>query len=143
MPEPGKPVQSALRVFLVEDSEAIRERLTESISSLEHVEVVGFADTESKAIAALERLPCDAVLLDLQLKEGHGFNVLKALRNAPHASPLTIIVLTNFASPQYRLRSLKLGADHFFDKSRDYDRVCDLLESLVQQQGISARTAGH
>jgi len=69
-----------LRVFLVEDSAILREHLTETLSSLEFVEVAGHADTERDAIAALRAQPFHAVVLDLQLKEGHGFNVLKALR---------------------------------------------------------------
>jgi len=123
-----------LRVFLVEDSAVIRERLTESISSLSHVEVVGHADTESGAISALDRVPSDAVVLDLQLRHGHGLNVLKALRGTPERPRPTVIVLTNFTSPQYRGRSMEFGADYFFDKSRDYDRVCDVLEELARRR---------
>ena len=112
----------------------IRERLTESISALPHVEVVGHADTEREAISALGHVASDAVVLDLQLRDGHGLNVLKALR-APSERPRpTVIVLTNFTSPQYRGRSMEFGADYFFDKSRDYDRVFDVLEDLAQRR---------
>jgi DNA-binding NarL/FixJ family response regulator len=124
-------VHHPLRVFLVEDSQVILERLTESISALANVEVVGHADTEDDAITMVQRTQCDALLLDLQLRDGHGLNVLQALRS-PSARPrLTIIVLTNFASVQYRRRCMDLGADYFFDKSRQYDRVCDVLEELA------------
>jgi len=126
--------EQPLRVFLVEDSPVIRERLAESISSLTDVEVVGDADTESGAIAALQRTPCDAVVLDLQLKHGHGFNVLKSLRGPAIHPRITVIVLTNFTSSQYRDRSIQIGADYFFDKAREYDRVCDVLEDLAQRR---------
>ena len=122
-----------LRVFLVEDSAVIRERLTESISALPHVEVVGHAATEGEAISALAQAPSDAVVLDLQLRDGHGLNVLKALRATFERPRITVIVLTNFTSPQYRGRSMEFGADYFFDKSRDYDRVCDVLEDLARR----------
>lgn len=124
-----------LRVFLVEDSPVIRERLAESISALAHVAVVGTADSEGEAIGALQETACDAVVLDLQLKQGHGFNVLKAVRRPPERPRLTVIVLSNFSSSQYRDRSLELGADYFFDKAREYDRVCDVLEKLARTQG--------
>ena len=52
-----------LRVFLVEDSPVIRERLTETISSIEHVEVAGFAETEADAIAGLRAASSDAVVI--------------------------------------------------------------------------------
>ena len=44
---------------------------------------------------------------------------------------VTVIVLTNFAFPHFRDRSLKLGANYFFDKAKEYDRVRDVLEELV------------
>src|SRR4029434_9535841 len=85
--------ERALRVFLVEDSQAIRERLIETISSLRHVQVAGHAETEAAAIAALQADPSDAVVLDLQLKQGHGFNVLKALRSDPYTARIFVFVL--------------------------------------------------
>jgi two-component system OmpR family response regulator len=123
-----------LRVFLVEDSVVIRERLTETISSIEHVEVVGHAETEADAIAALQAAACDAVVLDLQLREGHGFNVLKALRSPSARRRIIVLVLSNYATPQYRGRSMEIGADYFFDKSREYDRLCEVLEELVARR---------
>lgn len=131
----GAGAANPLRVFLVEDSALIRERLTETISSLPHVEVVGHAETEADAILALQAPVCDAVVLDLQLREGHGFNVLKALRSS--TSPrrrMIVLVLSNYATPQYRGRSMEIGADYFFDKSREYDRLCEVLEELVARR---------
>lgn len=130
----GAGAPNPLRVFLVEDSAVIRDRLTETISALEHVEVIGHAETEADAIAALQAAPCDAVVLDLQLREGHGFNVLKALRNAPGRRGVVVLVLSNYATPQYRGRSLEIGADYFFDKAREYDRLCEVLEALVARR---------
>jgi len=130
----GSPEHHPLRVFLVEDSVVIRERLTETISSLDHVEVIGHAETEAAAIAALQHTPIDAVVLDLQLKQGHGFNVLKALRAPSDRPRITVLVLTNFASSQYRGRSMEIGADYFFDKSREYDRLCDVLVELASRR---------
>jgi len=132
--KPGTLEDRSLRVFLVEDSAVIRERLTETISSLDDVEVVGHAETEAGAIQALQSTAVDAVVLDLQLKEGHGFNVLKALRGPADRPRVTVLVLTNFASSQYRGRSMEMGADYFFDKSREYDRLCEILVELASRR---------
>jgi hypothetical protein len=40
-------------------------------------------------------------------------------------------VFTNFAFPQYKDRSLQLGADYFFDKSREFHRVREILSDLA------------
>jgi len=50
-----------------------------------------------------------------------------------------VIVLTNYAFPQYRAKSLALGADHFFDKAREYHRVREVLEELASRRASEAR----
>ncbi len=130
-----RPAQHPLRVLLVEDSPLIRDRLIESISALDNVDIVGHADTAADALSTLQRIACDVVVLDLQLRVGHGFNVLTALRAWSDDRPrVTVIVLTNFASPVYRQRSMQGGADYFFDKALDYDRVTEVLEQLAARR---------
>jgi len=126
----GQESQHPLHVFLVEDSPIIRERLTESLSTPGRIEVVGHADTEHGAVAALKSTDWDVLVLDLQLKQGTGLGVLKALAGAKPAGA-KVIVLTNYAIPQFRDRSVALGADFFFDKSREYYRVKNVLEDLA------------
>lgn len=121
-----------LQVFLVEDSPIIRARLTESFCELDQVDVIGFAETEQSACEALATTDCDVVVLDLQLKEGNGLAVLKSLRTRD--SRPVVIVFTNYNFPHYRAKSLQLGADHFFDKAREYDQVREVLASLAQSR---------
>jgi DNA-binding NarL/FixJ family response regulator len=44
------------------------------------------------------------------------------------------MVLTDFSSPVYRERSMQSGADYFFDKALDYDRVTEVLEQLAARR---------
>jgi len=118
----------------VEDSPALREHLTEALSSLKSVDVAGHAETETAAIASLKAESFDAVVLDLQLKEGNGFNVLKAMRAHPDTARIAVLILTNHATPQYRTRCIALGADYFFDKSREYDLLCETLVGLAARK---------
>lgn len=122
----------ALRVVLVEDSAMIRARIVETLSALPNVNIVGEAETEEAAIALLKDQSWDAAVLDLQLKKGTGLGVLKALRGTTRPPGARVIVFTNYAFPQYRERSLALGADYFFDKSREFDRVRDVVEELAR-----------
>jgi len=127
-----------LRVFLVEDNPMIRERLIESLTSTGRIDVVGYAESEREAVDALADGRWDAVLLDLQLKQGNGLGVLRAIGpSRPHGAK--ILVLTTYAIPQYRDRSLALGADAFFDKSREYDRAVDMLSEFARaKSGLSS-----
>ena len=121
-----------LRVVIVEDSAIIRARLARKRFRRSATSpIVGQADSEGEALALLRAGQWDAVILDLQLKEGTGLGVLKKLAaqdRPPHAK---VIVFTNYAFPQYRDRSLSLGADYFFDKSREFHRVRDVLADLA------------
>ncbi|WP_083932424.1 response regulator [Caldimonas manganoxidans] len=118
-------------VLVIEDSALIRERLVELVHSCEGFRVTAQADTEAAALSALREQAFDVVVVDLQLREGSGFGVLSALQHL-QPRPLTM-VLTNTASRAVRLRCLALGAEHFFDKSYEFDRVALALDALRAQ----------
>lgn len=121
-----------LRVVIVEDSAIIRARLAESLAEIPNVEIVGQVETEADALAVLRQQRWDAAVLDLQLKQGTGLGVLKGLGSAARPPNAKIIVFTNYAFPQYRDRSLALGADFFFDKAREFHRVREVLAGLAR-----------
>ena len=77
------------------------------------------------------------LILDLQLKQGNGLNVLRSLQQARRKRG-RIAVFTNYAFPQYRDRSMALGADYFFDKARDLPRMLALVRSLADAATVSA-----
>jgi DNA-binding NarL/FixJ family response regulator len=122
-------------VVLVEDSPLLRERLTESLAVPGRIEIVAHADGETAALERLRATEWDALVLDLQLRQGTGIGLLRSLPTIRPAGAV-VIVLTNYAIPRLRERSLALGADHFFEKARDFNRVREVLEALA-----AARTA--
>ncbi|HLU77889.1 MAG TPA: response regulator [Burkholderiales bacterium] len=124
------PRSLPVRVLLIEDSAIIRERLAESIVEPGRIEIVGQADCEGDALRALRDTPCDAVVLDLQLKQGSGLGVLKSARARP-GEPV-YIVFTNYDFPHYREKSAQLGASFFFDKAREHARVREVLEDMAR-----------
>jgi len=120
----------ALRVVIVEDSERILTHLAEQLSAIDNVCIAGTAATEAQALQLLAQGNWDLAILDLQLKEGNGLRVLKAIREEARAVG-TIAVFTNYAFPQYRKRSLELGADYFFDKARELPRIVALAGDMA------------
>ena len=115
-------------IFIVDDLPSMRDRLTELVGDLPDVEVVGSAGTPADAIAGILSTHPACVLLDYQLIGGTGVDVLRAV----HAqSPETVfVVLTNHPDPQYRRACMDAGADHFFDKSTEFDRIGDVIRKL-------------
>lgn len=117
---------SLLSVLLVEDSEVLAERLREALTALEGVRVIATVDTERAATACVRTQVVDVIVLDLQLKQGTGFGVLRGLG----AQRPAVVVLTNYALPEYREYAERLGADHFLNKSSDYERLADVIGNL-------------
>ncbi len=122
-------VAQRLRVLLVEDSRVLTERITEALRQIPEVELIAAVDGEDDARAVVAREHVDVMILDLHLRQGNGFGVMRALAKSP-ARPC-IVVLTNYDLPQYRDEALALGAAHFMDKVRDYHKLPDVLHELV------------
>jgi DNA-binding NarL/FixJ family response regulator len=119
---------SRLKVFIVEDSVSIRERLIELTEEIDGAAVVGFADTPSDAITGILNIRPNCVVLDYQLVGGTGIDVLNAVH--PKAPAIVFVVLTNHANPQYRRRCLDAGANWFLDKSTEFKRIKDVIAGL-------------
>jgi two-component system, OmpR family, response regulator len=119
-----------LRVLLVEDSPLLAARLGESLAPLEGVELVASVTDESSAVGAVADNQVDVIILDLQLKHGTGFGVVQRLG----AKRPTVIVFTNYMLPEYRRRADALGVEYFLNKSRDYERLPQLLQELERRQ---------
>ncbi|HEY9103033.1 response regulator transcription factor [Chitinimonas sp.] len=117
------------RIYLVDDSPAIRERLVEMIAAIPATEVVGMAETAEQAVSDILRQQPDCVVLDLRLLEGSGLDVLRRVH--PDAPDIIFAVLTNHADSQYRRLCLAAGASYFYDKSTDVAQVRDLLAWLA------------
>jgi two-component system response regulator DevR len=130
-----------LRVFLVEDSPMLRERLAERLANRSDVEIVGHAETEAKALDCLQAQPWDVLILDLQLLHGTGLGVLRGLSGRREPGT-TVIVLTNYSIPSYRTHSMQLGADYFFDKMQEFGRVFDVLTDIAGRKRTQAEAEG-
>jgi DNA-binding NarL/FixJ family response regulator len=113
------------KVFLVEDAPLLRERLSALIRSVAGLELVGHADSAQQAVLDIFRLLPDVVVLDLHLKEGHGFYVMRAVQE--RAPAVAMYVVTNFVSETYRDRAARYGARGFFDKSSEFGLLRDAL----------------
>lgn len=100
------------------------------------ITVVGTSGSAVTAIAETAALRPDLVVVDLSLREGSGYDVLRALHNRDGSRPI-IIVLTNLPSGIHRNPATTAGADHFFDKSREIRLMCSLIRELSARRAAS------
>ena len=114
-----------VKVFLVEDAPLLRERLEAMLNAIPGVQTVGYAVDAEPAVEGILAAGADAVVLDIQLARGSGFDVLRALQS--RAPQIAVYVLTNFATDGYRKAAERLGARGFFDKSHDIPLLREAL----------------
>lgn len=125
-------LRSMYRIFLVEDSPVVRQRMLDMLETIAGVNAVGSASTAADAERSILATKPDAVLLDIKLAQGSGFDVLRALRK--QAPQIEVYMLSNFAAPPYRELAASLGAQGFFDKTTEIRR---LRQTMAERAALS------
>lgn len=131
-------MHTPLRVFVIEDSPILLERIAEAIADQPSLVLVGTADCEHEAVQMIRSLKPEALVVDIKLREGNGLNVLARLKwgEGNDAKP-KIVVFTNYPRQEYLRNSKQLGADYFLDKSTQF---LDLPKILIGLRVTSSRT---
>lgn len=120
-----------MKIAIVEDSDHIRKNLIKFISAIKDAEVVGEAEDVDPASILIEEKKPDIVVLDIELKNSNGFNLLYKIKNFPQKSPV-VMMFSNLSSISYKEKALKAKADYFFDKTNDFDELVMTIESLIK-----------
>jgi DNA-binding NarL/FixJ family response regulator len=120
-----------MKVFLVEDSPLVCQRLVEMIEADGAHRVVGQAANYDDAVGGITATDPDVGIFDIKLARGSGSGI-DALAEAKRRLPgLVGIVMSNYATPQHAKASAEAGADFFLDKSSDFERISEILTSLA------------
>jgi DNA-binding NarL/FixJ family response regulator len=122
-----------VKVLLVDDSAGLRARLAQMVREVCGPDCVREAgDAESALEIARSWIP-DLVVLDIRMPGMSGLAILPHIKAACSSS--VVIVLTNEASEHHRRQSISIGADFFFDKSKDFGRVVDVVGEMLTKLG--------
>jgi DNA-binding NarL/FixJ family response regulator len=121
-----------MRLFLVEDSPAVRALIVENLSDIPNLEVAGFSETESDALHLLNQECYDIIIFDIELRQGNGISLLRSLAALPDRPNSLKIIFSNNVSSAYRRIGAQYGVHHFFDKTTEMPRLHSLLEQATQ-----------
>lgn len=123
---------ATLRTYLIEDSPLLRDSLSATLEELVPLQVLAAADDEPSALHWLAQhgREVDLVIVDLFLKQGSGLGVLRATQSP--SPPYTLVVMSNYATPELRRTCLALGARRVFDKSHDIEALVQYCQDLSQ-----------
>lgn len=113
-----------MKIVIVDDSAIIRGRLISMLSADNSVRIIGTTGIKEEAVNMIfERRP-DLVILDLKLYNGSGICVLEKIKK--ELPEIKVAVLTNYAEQQFMDKCFELGADYFFDKSKEFEKIMDV-----------------
>ena len=96
------------------------------LSELNCISGIGHAKDGEEAVSVVNLMHPDVILLDINMPGKNGVDVLAGLR---HQTDAMIIMLSNYSDPYYRKICEELGAEYFFDKSDEFEKVADVLQS--------------
>ncbi|MBI2254936.1 MAG: response regulator transcription factor [Proteobacteria bacterium] len=125
-----------MRVLLIEDEPALGAAVEEHIRDRGHAvdRVLRLDDAE----AALRAVDYGLVLLDLNLPDGSGLTLLKAMRRAGDTRP--VIILTARDQVRDRIDGLNAGADDYLVKPFDLDELAARVAAVARRAGGNPNT---
>ncbi|HEM3664677.1 TPA: response regulator [Streptococcus suis] len=114
-----------MRILVAEDQAMLRDALCQLLGFQDAVEAVLQAEKGSQAIALLEKVPVDVVLLDIEMPEKTGLDVLEWVRG--QALSVKVVIMTTFKRPGYFERAVKADVDAYVLKERS---IADLMRTI-------------
>jgi DNA-binding NarL/FixJ family response regulator len=120
-----------MRLFIADDSEILRSRLVDLLSEIEGIKIVGEATDFREAVEGVKMFSPDVIILDIRMPGGDGILAIESIKKGRKKHP-KIIVFTNYPYLQYRKRCIDAGADFFFYKALEFEKLVDLMRDLAQ-----------
>lgn len=121
-----------LVVLIVDDSLLIIDKIIQLLQDCEVIRKIIVSSDYDSAIKLIDSEKPDVALLDINLPYKSGIDILSYIRQGGH--PVKVIMFTNEPTDQHKNLCLKIGADHFLDKSRDIETLLSIFSSLPKVQ---------
>ena len=117
-------------VVLADDQRVVREGLATLLGLLPDIEVLGTASDGEEAIALVERLSPDVVLMDLRMPRCDGVAATRRLREG--GSTTQVVVLTTYADDRSVVEALRAGARGFLTKDAGAEEIQRAIAAVVR-----------
>ncbi len=125
MPQADK---SSKILLIIDSSVFIIERLVSMLEEVKNIEKIFTATNYDTALEVLYSEKTSIVLLDIQMPDKSGIDLLKHI--VFHFPETKVIVLSNLVSDYYQKLCKTEGAFYFIDKSKDFDKIPELILSV-------------
>lgn len=119
-----------IKVVLCDDHAMVRRGIRDTLSEAVDIQVTGEAGSYSEVREALRTVPCDVLILDLNLPGRGGLEVLASLKETD--LQIRVLVVSMFAEDQYAIRCLKAGAHGYLNKAGDPNELVQAVRTIAQ-----------
>ncbi len=122
-----------LHVIVVDDVPMIRKHITDILVDTGLVGIIGLAANARTALEVIQQAMPQVVILDIgipgTIELRDGIDVLKWIKQT--LPQIYVVMLTNMSDPVYRIECLRLGAFAFLDKSREFEKLPEVIEQIL------------
>jgi two-component system, NarL family, invasion response regulator UvrY len=123
-----------IRVLICDDHHIVRQGIKQMLADAGDITLAGEAADGAEAVAAVRQAaggaePIGVVLLDIAMPRRDGLDVLKQLKD--ECPKLPVLILSTYPDRQYAVRSLKLGAAGYLNKSADSEQIIAAIRKVA------------
>jgi DNA-binding NarL/FixJ family response regulator len=123
-----------MKVVIADDQTAVREGLTTLLQTIPDIDVVGTAADGEQAVALVERLAPDVVLMDLRMPRVDGVEATRRIR--ADWPDVQVVVLTTYADDESIIAALRAGAIGYLTKDAGRDHIRRALDAAAAGQAV-------
>lgn len=127
-----------IRVLICDDHMIVRQGIKQSLAEAPDIAVVAEAADGPAALQRLRQGGIDVLLLDIALPGRDGLDVLRQARSEHPRLP--VLMLSTYPDRQYAVRSLKLGASGYLNKSADSEQITAAVRRVAGGQRFITAT---
>jgi DNA-binding NarL/FixJ family response regulator len=124
------PAAGPRRVLILDDHPVVRQGIRLMVNAEHDMTIVGEAQTESEARRMVRELLPDAVIVDLSLAQGDGFNVVRDI--SAHFPAIRVLVLSMHDETVYGERLLDEGASGYIMKEAATEQLVTALRTVLR-----------
>lgn len=125
-------INAHLKILIVDDTDIVVERLYKMIIEIDTVDTVLKSNSYNEAVEIINNEVPDIILLDIYMPGKNGIDLLKFLKENYPA--IKTIVVTNNVSSNYQLLCQSMGADHFIDKSAEFEIIPEIINRMAASE---------
>lgn len=122
-----------MKILIIEDDQTLAKNLKKAL--VKDGFAVDMASTRENGLAETEINEYDCIVLDINLPDGSGLDLLRELRSAENKTP--VIIVTARGQVDERIRGLNLGADDYVPKPVDSDELIARIRAIIRRNSQS------